>query len=178
MILIKLLKEKENVEMKEITPVKTPPGKRNRDNLSPSDPSHDPSGRSLKQPKLTIDVNGSPRINIGDKSPSPRSRKPESISGLLQKFSPPTALIPKSLVSKSKNDSGSPFSLSEKKSFFQNRIGSPVMDSTASSINCSFADRIDLHMCNRNSTVLDSPEVNHNKNINKLKGQLSKYSRN
>lgn len=146
---------------------KSEPPKRSREDLSP--PSEFFRERVLKQPKLTSE------------SPARRSnsKSPPDIRDLLRK--PPQSpqfLTVKPIYgsSSTSSDSGSPFSLTEKKSMFQNRIGSPIkiseepsssslLQPLASSsmmstmMDSSFADRIDLHMCNRQTAVLDSPAV-------------------
>lgn len=168
-------------------PVKTPPPlqpKRNREELSP--PSEFLRERVLKQPKLSIDpTTGSPEIlspkrsdQATTRSPSnqrSRSKSPSDITNLLRKSRSPILAVKPiwgGLASESESSTGcsettgSPFSLSEKKSMFQNRIGSPsstreppVASSSLISMDSSFADRIDLHMCNRKTGIIDSPEV-------------------
>lgn len=148
---------------------KPEPPKRNREDLSP--PSEFFRERVLKQPKLTSE--SPPR--------RPNSKSPPDIRDLLRK--PPQSpqfLTVKPIyggASSTSSDAGSgscsPFSLTEKKSMFQNRIGSPIKiasseepsqlplasSSMISTMDSSFADRIDLHMCNRETAVLDSPAV-------------------
>lgn len=156
---------------------KTPPPKRTRDQQDLSPPSEFLQERVLKQPKLTLNESGSPKLAVSPSrrvlSPSSKSKSPPTFSDLLNKRQSP--LLPQHLSVKpiwgagsgasstcSESNSGSPFSLNEKKSLFANRIGSPVLNepvATSSLMDNSFADRIDLHMCNRRTAVLDSPEI-------------------
>lgn len=148
--------------------------------------------KQLKQPKLTLNESGSLQISNFTKSnsPSPGSRAKRSNNTLIDLFqnkspSTPSLLVPKSLLRERDNttDKMSPFSVSEKKSLFQNQIGSPGIirasprgSSSTSSFDSSFSDRIDLHMCNRATAVLDSPEIRSKNEGRKIdKNKQSEY---
>lgn len=157
-----LKKEKTIERSKQIleTNEKTPPhpvNKRSRDQvISPNDiekEAESRSTRSLKQPKLVLDENGSPNLANFGLRVQPKSPSPKSLIDLFQNPSS-TTLVPKVLLATKQPNS--PFNLNDKKSFFQNQIGSSLNNMNADS---SFSARLDLHMCHRNSTLLDSPET-------------------
>lgn len=115
-----------------------------------------------KQPKLADLFEDS----IIEKSPERRKGSPKSITNRLspkptscttpEKCSLPTTLTTK-VMNRSPVGSKSPFSNKDRSLFFTNKIGSKPDQNPNITLNDSFAQRIDLHLCNRDSAALDTP---------------------
>ena len=143
--------EKEIVKRKSLAENKRPRAEENDDDNEDTSPIQSLESNKPKQAKLTLFM----------ESPSRKKTSPPADLGLKvnnqnsNAFSKP-AFVLHSVSEPSREASDSPFSLKEKMSFFQNKIGSASNDPA---LNDSVSERIDLHMCNRGTGILDTPPL-------------------
>ena len=143
--------EKEIVKRKSLAENKRPRAEENDDDNEDTSPIQSLESNKPKQAKLTLFM----------ESPSRKKTSPPADLGLKvnnqnsNAFSKP-AFVLHSVSEPSREASDSPFSLKEKMSFFQNKIGSA---SNNPALNDSVSERIDLHMCNRGTGILDTPPL-------------------
>ena len=143
--------EKEIVKRKSLAENKRPRAEENDDDNEDTSPIQSLESNKPKQAKLTLFM----------ESPSRKKTSPPADLGLKvnnqnsNAFSKP-AFVLHSVSEPSRETSDSPFSLKEKMSFFQNKIGSA---SNNPALNDSVSERIDLHMCNRGTGILDTPPL-------------------
>ena len=143
--------EKEIVKRKSLAENKRPRAEENDDDNEDTSPIQSLESNKPKQAKLTLFM----------ESPSRKKNSPPADLGLKvnnqnsNAFSKPAFAL-HSVSEPSREASDSPFSLKEKMSFFQNKIGSA---SNNPALNDSVSERIDLHMCNRGTGILDTPPL-------------------
>jgi DNA mismatch repair ATPase MutL len=150
--------EKKIVKRKSLPENKRPRAEENEDDdddENDKSPIQSLESNKPKQAKLTLFMESpsgkksSPPADLGLKVNNPNSNA----------FSKP-AFVLHSVSEPSRDASDSPFSLKEKMSFFQNKIGAASNNiSNNPALNDSVSERIDLHMCNRGTGVLDTPPL-------------------
>ena len=150
--------EKKIVKRKSLPENKRPRAEENEDDdddENDKSPIQSLESNKPKQAKLTLFMESpsrkksSPPADLGLKVNNPNSNA----------FSKP-AFVLHSVSEPSREAFDSPFSLKEKMSFFQNKIGAASNNiSNNPALNDSVSERIDLHMCNRGTGVLDTPPL-------------------